>query len=472
MKVNHLFYDSEVNFKAMSWKRIVLSIFLGLASAVLIYGFFYVLRETDRMLFLDFEERPVVMPENERQLSNVFFATISMILGNSVSISYLFSRPQHVFPRRNNKRTRILNDQAFLGFNFIHWFAKVWFLFAAFSSQFMGSKFIVNFLLPSILLILVLYFDAWKTLSLVIKKGRWKIICIHFCTLLLLTLCLSQFDVINYKSIDEMAYKARPTIDVPTSNFEEELHDIRYYNRPVFKIDFISEDQVGYFNEYNDPIELYEVLSYIDDWHDEIPLELERKSTPRLRANKNIPLKAIKALELQLFILGKTRIIYEVENNDELTKRFYNNQIKYAISPALQEAIPRKPSDPPRVFVWDSYKERVFSDTIRVHITNKILVNDSPVSLKNLVNKFEYFISPSITFEYVYTDDTTYQDYINVLSAHKSAIRELKVSNSIYDYEAMILEIHRNRFSKDEKLNAERSRLDAEFPLLITERFE
>ncbi|MEO1030938.1 MAG: hypothetical protein AAFX55_06020 [Bacteroidota bacterium] len=170
MKVNHLFYDSGVNFKAMSWKRIVLSIFIGLASAVLIYSFFYILRETDRMLFLDFEERPVVMPENERQLSNLFFAAISMILGNSVAISYLFSRPQHVFSRRNNKRTRILNDQAFLGFNFIHWFAKVWFLFGIFSSQMMGSKFINIFLWPSVLLILVLYLDAWKTLSMVIKK--------------------------------------------------------------------------------------------------------------------------------------------------------------------------------------------------------------------------------------------------------------------------------------------------------------
>ncbi|WP_171817146.1 hypothetical protein [Winogradskyella sp. PG-2] len=242
-----------------------MSVLLGLSSAVLIYSLFYVLRETDRMFFLDFEERPIVVSEIDRQLFNLFFAAISLILSNSIAISFLFSRPQKVFSRRNNKRIKILNDQVFLGFNFIHWFAKVWFLFAAFSSQFMGSKFIMNFLLPSALLILVLYLDTWKALSLVYKKNKCKIKIFHFVLFLLLTFGLSRLNVIDYKSIDESAFKAHPTIEVPASSFNNSNNQRRYYDNPVFKIYFNSKNEPCLFNSENEPIQLYDVYNEIRD---------------------------------------------------------------------------------------------------------------------------------------------------------------------------------------------------------------
>ncbi|WP_282044220.1 hypothetical protein [Winogradskyella flava] len=472
MKPNHLFYNSNVDFKAISRKRFFLSVLLGLASAVLIYSFFYVLRETDRMMFLDFENRPVVIKEGDRQLFNLFFAAISIILGNSVAISFLFSRPQQAFSTRNNKRNRILNDQAFLGFNFIHWFAKVWFLFATFSSQFMGSKFITNFLWPSIFLIIVLYLDSWKSLSLVIKKYKLKVILIHLTTFLLLIFCLSRLNVIDYKSIDELSYKQRPTIEVPNSKFKDEKYERRYYNYLVFRMNSTSENQVGLFNEQNEPIKLYDVYAYINNWQDELVEELKPRATPRLRANKDVPIRYIKEFELLLFQYGQYKIIYEVGNDDESTKRFYNNQIKYSISPSLHEAFPREPHEPPRPPYFDYINELNSSDTIFVNVGKTVVFDNRIVKPNDLVTEFQKHIDSLTVFEYVYTDNTTYQDFINVLSAHKMAILELKMSNSKFDYEEMILEIHRNQFSRDEKLNAERDRLRKNFPQLITEKFE
>lgn len=472
MKMNHLFYDSDANFKALTSKRVVLSILIGLASAVLIYSFFYGLRETDRILFFDFEERPIVVPEGDRQLFNLFFAAISVILGNSFAISFLFAKPQKVFSRRNNKHNRILNDQAFLGLNFIHWFAKVWFLFATFSSQFTGSKFINNFLWPSVFLILVLYLDSWKSLSLVIKKSRWKIMSLHFLTILLLVLGLSQLNIIDYKSIDDIAYSARPTVEVPKSTFIDELYLKRYYDDLVFKLDYDLSGNIDLQTEYNTSLELSEVQNNINEWKNDIVEELRYRATPRLRANKNIPIAFIKEFESKVYTSGNFNIIYEVANDNESTKRFYNNQIKYAISPSLLDVLPRKPYEPPRVPYFNGYKERVFLDTIRIDIANNVYVDNMSVELENLATCLKKYIKPTIIFEYVYKDITTFQDYINVLSAHNRAIKELKIDDCMYDYDEMILQIHRNQFSRDEKLKAELDRLRKRFPILITERFE
>lgn len=468
MKFNHLFYDSNVNFKSISKKKVVLSILLGLVSAILIYSFFYVLRETDRMMFLDFENRPIIISETERQLYNLFFAAISMILGNSVAISFLFTRPLKAFRRRNNKRTRILNDQAFLGPNFIHWFAKVWFLFGLFASQFMGSAFMTNFILPSLLLIVVLYLDSWKTLITVIKKKRLKIQAVHLITFIVLTFILSKIDIVDYKSYDEVMLVSNPSIDVPSSSYENDNYNSNYYDNLVFKMNLLSKTKVGLSNVANEQMEFYDVYSYIKDWKEQFFYDNYLRFSIKLRANKNIPIKYIKEFELELLDANQLNIIYEVDNEDELTKRFCNNQIRHSISPSLQEELPQIGS-PPRPIGWDFYKERKFQDTLRLHISDKIKIDDLEVPLEMLSRKLKNHIDRSTIIEYIYANNVTYQDYINVLSAHKTAVWELRTTEN---YDVIDLRIRRNPFSRDKELTKERNRLREKYPIYITERFE
>jgi hypothetical protein len=469
MKFNRIFYDSQVNFKSISKKRIVLSILLGLISAIVLYSFYYVLRETDRMLFLDFEGRPTIISESDRYLYNLFFASISVILGNSVAISYLFSRPQHVFSRRNNKRTRILNDQAFLGPNFIYWFTKVWFLFGIFTSQFMGSEFIPNFMLPTILVVIVLYLDSWKSLILVIKKQRWKIQLVHLFTLVILILVLSKINITDYKSYDENMLALNPTVDVPSSLYQIDDHPKYYYEDLVFKMNFLSKSEIGLFNSENEQIQLYELYSYINKWEEYVPEELQSKMSPKLRANKNIPIKYIKQFELKLLEFSHINIIYEVANKDETTSGFYNRQLKHRISPSLQDEIALISEGPPRIPILGFYKDYKFQDTLRLHVSNKIEIENHEVPLKMLPRALKNYINKSTIIEYVYDDSTTYQDYINVFSVHKTAVWELRVTEN---YDEIDSQYHRNQFSRDEELNKERSRIKEKYPINITERFE
>ncbi|WP_405572976.1 hypothetical protein [Winogradskyella sp. Asnod2-B02-A] len=466
MKFNRIFYDSHVNFKSISKKRIVLSFIIGLLSAIILYSFYVVLRETDRMLFLNFENRPIIIPESERQLYNLFFASISMVIGNSIGISYLFSRPQKVFSRRNNKRNRVLNDQAFLGPTFLHWFTKIWFLFCVFTSQFMGSKFIDTFLWPSILLVIVLYLDTWKTLITVIKKNRWKIQSIHLIVFVVLTFILSRVNFIDYKSLDASMIASNPTVDVPSSLYLNDNYRRYYYDNLVIKMDFDSKHRVSLFNEENERIEWNDLSRLVLDFNE---YSFNSYSTlVRLRANKNIPIKYIKEFEFILLEMNQWRLVYEVVNTDEYTANYYNNQIDKNISPSLQEAFSRA-GKPPRVPGWDFYKEQKFQDTLSVYISEGIEIDNLEIPQSMLSEKFKNYINKSSIIEYIYGENVTYQDYINVLSAHKIAVWELRATEN---YEEIDAQIRKNVFSRDEKLYEERDRIQNKFPFRITERFE
>ncbi|WP_417861123.1 hypothetical protein [Winogradskyella sediminis] len=447
-------------------KRIVLSVIIGLLSAIILYGFYDVLRETDRMLFLDFENRPVIIPESERQLHNLFFAAISMIIGNSIGISYLFSRSQKAFSRRNNKRDRILNDQAFLGATFLHWFTKIWFLFCVFTSQFMGTKFIDTFLWPSILLVIVLYLDTWKTLLTVIKNNRWKIQSIHLIVFVVLTFMLSRINFIDYKSLDASIIASNPTVDVPSSVYLNDNYRRNHYDNLVIKMDFDSKHHVSLFNEINEQIEWSELYELILDFNED--LYYSSRTLVRLRANRNIPVKYIKEFELQLLEMNQWRLVYEVANNDELTASYYNNELDKRISPSLQDAFPRT-GKPPRIPGWDFYKDQKFQDTLSVYISEGIKIDNHEIPLHVLPEKLKSHINESSIIEYIYGDNVTYQDYINVLSAHKTAAWELRATENFDKIDSVI---RRNIFSRDKKLYEERDRITKKYPFRITERFE
>ena len=470
MKFKHYFYDSHVDFKAISKKKIVLSILLGLISAIVIYCFFYVVRETDRMMSLDFENRPLTLTDARRNLYNLFFAAISMVLGNSIAINFLVSRPQNIFSRRNNKRNRIINDQSFLGPNFIYWFTQIWFQFGAFASEIVGSKFLDFYLLPSILIIVVLYLDSWKTLILVIKKNRWKIQLIHLMFFVIATFILSRVDVVDYKSIDDSMLIKNPSVDVPSSLYQNNNHRNNYYDNLVFKMNFVSETEVGLFNSENEQIELYEIYSYIHKWMEDVPEEQQSKISPKLRANKNVPIKYIKEFELKVLTSGQLDIIYEITNEDELTSRFYNSKLKHRISPSLQEELPLLPGEPTRVpFFNYYYKELKSQDTLRIKISNKVKIKNLEAPLNMLPRMLKNYINKSTIIEYVYDNSATYQDYINVLSAHKMAVWELRETEN---YDEIDSQYHRNQYSRDEELNKERYRIREKYPVNITERFE
>jgi len=125
MKFKHLFYDNTIDFRKISKRRLFTSIIIGLLSSFSIYCTFYVLREGFRLMSFGYEPIPLIFTENGRWLSNLFYAYLSLIFGNSITLSLLFSFPQKILSRRNNNRRKIINEQIFLNLNFLFWFSQI-----------------------------------------------------------------------------------------------------------------------------------------------------------------------------------------------------------------------------------------------------------------------------------------------------------------------------------------------------------
>ncbi|WP_045469075.1 hypothetical protein [Winogradskyella sp. PG-2] len=143
--------------------------------------------------------------------------------------------------------------------------------------------------------------------------------------------------------------------------------------------------------------------------------------------------------------------------------------MRHRISSSLQHEFPVLEGEPPRIPIWDFKKNLKIQDTLRLKVSNRIEIENKMVPLNKLSKVLKGHINESSVIEYIYDDNVTYQDYINVLSAHKMAVWELRGAEV---YSEIVESIYRNQFSRDEELNKERDRLRERYPFRITERFE
>ena len=228
MKLRRRFYDSVFKFGSISRRRYVVSILIGLISAFLIYSGMYLIREVFRNLTFGFGYLPNILSDSERFIFNWFLAALSLIFGNSIAISLLFSGIQGGFGTRNIKKRRVVSDQTGLNTFFLFWFTKVCLAISFFSMGFTDFNFIPSFTLFLILLILVLYLETWKTLITVIRKKKHYKMLTHFIVFIVFSFSLSQIELIDYKKINERQLRFRPLIDLPKSNFENVVYYDNY----------------------------------------------------------------------------------------------------------------------------------------------------------------------------------------------------------------------------------------------------
>lgn len=256
---------------------------------------------------------------------------------------------------------------------------------------------------------------------------------------------------------------------MPESVFNDNNY-IRSYDGLIFKIYFNDNGKPQLFNQVNQSIQMHDVYDYIIDWQNQLPEELKTRFVSRLRADKKIPLKYIKQFEAELIKFNHLKIIYEVENNDESTTRFYNQQLRYNLSLSIKNFFEYKIAPPPPLpfdELW--YENKKIRDTISVNIADKIFVNDIETEIDKLSEGLKKYIKPSTIFEYTYSDSLTYQDYIDVLSTHKKAVYELRDTEG---FSVIDRQFHRNQFISDKALNIERQRIIDKYPINVTERLE
>jgi hypothetical protein len=460
MKFKRRFYDSTVSFRNISKERLILGIVIGLASVFFIYGFLYMLRELFRVLSNGFGYLPNILSEFERNTFNWFFAALSLVFGNSIVINFVIGRSQNVLPRRNPKRFRILNEQLFLNANFFYWFAKMGSIIGLISINFTDFNFLPNFIIPIILLILVLYLESWKTLSLILRKKRFKWMTIHFLIFFVFSFGLSKVNFINYKTIDNEQLKYNPLIDLPKSNYDNVTYMDPYMNV------YLSDNNNGklLFKNYENDI----TDSNLDflDYKLRINWRFQEKASIRILVNSNTKMDVVKIIEQQIKKANINYIIYGTFENDLIARRFSSGGIKIKLADTFYyEDDILKAFYTRDTHFYEVEKDFKPKDTLNIKLGKEVKIDNLVVPNDMLVIKFTSYINENTIFQYEYSLDLNYQNYITVLSSHLFAIKKLREKNITVTpkWENFKLK-NRKEFIEDQQ------RLRDEFPFRIIEK--
>ena len=419
MKLRRRFYDSVFKFGSISRRRYVVSILIGLISAFLIYSGMYLIREVFRNLTFGFGYLPNILSDSERFIFNWFLAALSLIFGNSIAISLLFSGIQGGFGTRNIKKRRVVSDQTGLNTFFLFWFTKVCLAISFFSMGFTDFNFIPSFTLFLILLILVLYLETWKTLITVIRKKKHYKMLTHFIVFIVFSFSLSQIELIDYKKINERQLRFRPLIDLPKSNFENVVYYDNYLDIYLKRNE--KTIQFGYYeNNINE--------SHLDflDYKTNLYGGFVQDVSIRLSADKRTKMDLIKSVEKKIVQAEINNIIYATQEKDVRARRFSNNGIKLRLkSNRLIENNKENIHFGIRNTYYDIENSLIANDTVVLEIGSKIKMDGVEMDRKMLVTDFKNEIKKNKVFKYLYSNDLEFNDYIYVLSTHLKAVNLL-----------------------------------------------
>jgi len=463
MKLKRRFYNSSMDFNAISTERFVLGIVIGLAYAFAIYGFAYFMRESIRLMSSGFGYLPNILSETERNVYNWFFAALAIIFGNSIAISIILGGTNHYFGKKQIKNRRIINDQFFLNTSFAFWFLKICFIIGIFSMSFTDFNFLPEYFYFIILLIAVLYLDTWKTLSLVLKDRKFKWMLIHFLFFITSSYGLSRLDFVDYNRLDNNQLNFKPLIHLPKSEYNNvSFQD--YYLDVYFKENKEKKLSFGYYeNSLND--------SHLDflDYKLKLYEPYQDKLAIRLSANKHTKMKTIKSIEDQVKKAEIDYIIMATFEDDLHATRFSNCGIKIKLKDSGYQ-------EDNVLNNFYSMKTHFFKieagikpeDTLKININKNLVIDGSIVPKSQLIKNLQKKINKNIIFQYEFNSDSKYQDYIIVLSAHLSAIDSLRKKNTKvqlkWDNEKM-------RYTNKEQFIREQQTLRHKYPFFMIEKY-
>jgi len=453
------FGRSKVNFKKFSKRHFLISVLIGLVAAFVIYSFSSVLREALRLMTLHDGLEPLIVDEGKRYLYNLFFAALSLIYGSSVTIALFFSKQCSLLPRRSNKRKRILNDQVFLNANFAYVFFQLLTSFGVFYFGEVYQNFLKEeFTIVAIILLLVLFLESWKNLIQVLGQRRWILQFIHLIVIVLLSLGLSNINIVDYKSIDENLLKNNPIVSKPNSEYFSEIT----WRYRVIKFKLTSDKNGGLIIDFNKKrIELNDVASQIKSERASLREEVIPFLHVWIIADKNLDLIKIKQFEAELFAIGQLNIIYEVAYGDfnsrssffGIVKRINRDVIQYFDSNSSEILVPPTPY----------FNEIISSDTIRLQVSSKKKVDSKAVSKEELTKIFKNNVSKGTAFQYDITSDSSYQDYIDVLSIHYEVVEGLRKKEQTIS--------KTNLYQRIQGFREEQSKLKEKYPIIIFEKY-
>ena len=201
------------SFPEISDFKAITGIILGLAFAVSLYLLLYLTRDTFRVLSIISAQNDVasiwILTDAETRFYNFFYASVAVILGHSVCMTFWFDIPRKFFSGRNFPRHFLVPDQRGLNYYFLSWFSQLAVVFGVFFciSTPAGYRFInlfQDYKEIFIMIPIVLFLNMWISIRRRFKKQSLRWMIITFLILTLLSFGLSRINPVNYRSINQI----------------------------------------------------------------------------------------------------------------------------------------------------------------------------------------------------------------------------------------------------------------------------
>lgn len=260
----------------------ILALFILITTTLGYYGFFYICRESIRLLSISRDYEIWILSSEEVFFFNSFFAAISLIQGVSSSLIFLSNRPNS-FGRSVRSRCNVVNDNRVLNSVFLMWgpkIASVMGIFFLSSRSYYETSLYLEYRYLLVLIVVVLYLQMWTTLRRIYPSvmRRWSIpFLIMF---IMLSMLIGKINLIDHQSINQSILDLDPyqQLELNTPQSEYYTYDYRYgSNRQLF---------LGYKNDdtSSQPQLMSEGAEIIDlDYVDSIAVDLKS------RINKGVP---------------------------------------------------------------------------------------------------------------------------------------------------------------------------------------
>lgn len=416
---------NETSFPTISRMQLIIGIVLGLLYSFLFYSFLYSSREILRVLSITESYDLWILTDKEVNFYNFVFAFISLIVAQSVPISYWLDRPLIRIGKCSFRKISILNDQRGLSWYFIFWFSK---LGIAFGVAFgLGFRLFYTFsLYPSyiylfVLFILVLFLQTWNTLRLLFKRNSLKWMISLFLLECVIAFGYSRINLIDYHKVNETLLKKNICysyhIDLPEANAFEKL------DRPTQNI-YMSANQLSNSEAMvvvdNKEISVRNLPQMINEYQSQLADWNRNPLVYRLFIHNTTKLKYVNQLKNELFKLGINRIAYAVTpTNAEYDKRLYQN---LSFPMKLEQQQSEKMS---ALVIGKKFRNVI---AIRQTDNGSCSINGIITESKQIKNTLQLLIkqNPDYAITYITNEDVKFANYLKVLSFTKEALNELK----------------------------------------------
>lgn len=415
--------------------KFVIGLAIGIGYAFSFYSFLFGMREFFRVFSLFNNDFCFwILPEEERHFSNLFFAMIAVILGQSQAILYWIDKPRRPWEMRNRMNRTIVNDQRVLNWSFLHFFGKVGVQFGIltgmiFSSNLLGIKLYPDYRWAFWLCALVLFLQTWSTIRACWGNRSWKWMGLTAMILLLIAFGFSRINVVNYESINMHYQRHNPfyvyAIELPESQYTHRLYD-RSYSSVIFLVD--------------DPNHIKEVLRVdrnantipdLSSWYLSIAqLRIERPHDPlliQLFIDKDISMLHVNKLKQELNPLGYHKYVHILAEPGLSSNSACSNE-RSIIS---RNSIYNLPVPPP--FTYQEVLSMVRKESGYLKLTNDTTGNALICNNQSVpIDHFRGFLMdwivkyPEYAIEYQVHNDFSYAHYIKTLELVHLAVDDLR----------------------------------------------